>query len=74
MESRIIKVIEDINPDILQYEGDNMLEEGVADSFEIIDIVNGLEEEFNIEIDAALVIASNFANKDSIIEMMKRIL
>ena len=74
MEERIFKVIEEVNPDILNYTGDNMMEEGVSDSFEIIDIVTGLEEEFDIEIDASLVIAKNFANKESIVKMMEGIL
>lgn len=74
MEDRIIKVIEEINPEILSYEGDNMMEDGTVDSFEIIDIVVALEEEFGIEIDAALVVAENFANKDTIIKMMQNII
>ncbi|MCR4990327.1 MAG: acyl carrier protein [Lachnospiraceae bacterium] len=70
MEERILKIIEEINPDVLKYEGNTMMEDGTVDSFEVIDIVAALEEEFGIEIDASLVVAENFANKEAIIKMM----
>ena len=74
MEEKILSIIEDINPEVLTYSGDTMMEDGTIDSFEVIDIVTALEEEFGIEIDASYVVAENFANKDTIIKMMKEIL
>ncbi len=74
MEEKILSIIEEINPEVLSYSGDTMMEDGTIDSFEVIDIVSALEEEFGIEIDASYVVAENFANKDSIIKMMKEIL
>ena len=44
------------------------------DAKENIDIVTALEEEFDMEIDASLVVADNFRNMDSIVEMMEGIL
>ena len=74
MEEKILSIIEEINPEVLTYTGDTMMEDGTIDSFEVIDIVAALEEEFGIEIDASYVVAENFANKDTIIKMMKEIL
>ncbi len=74
MEEKILSIIEEINPEVLTYSGDTMMEDGTIDSFEVIDIVAALEEEFGIEIDASYVVAENFANKDTIIKMMKEIL
>ncbi|MCR4850718.1 MAG: hypothetical protein K5870_05595 [Lachnospiraceae bacterium] len=74
MEEKILGIIEQINPDVLTYTGDTMMEDGTVDSFEVIDIVSALEEEFGIEIDASYVVAENFANKEAIINMMKEIL
>ena len=50
-----------------------MLKEGIIDSYEIIEIVSRLVEEFNIEVDAEYVTAVNFSNKDTIVEMVKKI-
>lgn len=74
MEERIKAILQDVNSDILAYDGNAMLKEGVIDSFDVIDILTHLEEEFDLEIDAQYVVADNFANMDAIIAMMKKIL
>lgn len=74
MREKIIAIIEEVSPEAMNYRGDNMMGEGAIDSFEVIEIVTALEEEFDIEIDASLVIADNFRNIDSIVDMMEGIL
>ena len=54
--------------------GDNLVGEGVIDSFEMVDIVYTLEDELGIEIDAALVVADNFKNMDAIVDMIEGII
>lgn len=73
-EERILKVLEGINEKILTYSGENMMEDGTLDSFELIEIVSQLEEEFDIEIDAEYAVVENFANKETIISLMKKLL
>lgn len=74
MEERIRKVLNEINDEICSYQGEQLLEDKIIDSFDIMEIITGLEAEFGIEIDAANVIAENFVNVQSIINMMKRCL
>lgn len=74
MEEKILSILEDINEDILTYEGNDMFREGVITSVEVIDIVSDIEDEFDIEISAKYVIADNFANKEAIIALVKRIM
>lgn len=74
MEEKIIKLLEQIKPEIIEYTGNSMLEDGVLDSFDIIDIMTELEEMFDVEIDANYAVAENFINKEAIVEMMKQIL
>ena len=74
MREKIIAVVEDTNPEVSKYQGNDMMREGVIDSFEVIDIVTALEDEFDIEIDASLVVADNIRKMDSIVEMMEGIL
>lgn len=74
MEEKILEILAANNEEILDYTGDNMLEDGIVDSFEIIAIVGDLEEEFDIEIDAAYVVEEHFGNKDAIIELMRMLL
>jgi acyl carrier protein len=72
MEERVFKVLKLINEDICSYQGSKMLEDKIIDSFEIMQIISDLEEEFNMEIDAENIIVENFKNAQSVIDMMKR--
>ncbi|HJJ28325.1 MAG TPA: hypothetical protein O0X70_02920 [Methanocorpusculum sp.] len=73
-EERIVKVLANVNEKILTYDGPNMMEDGTLDSFELIEIVSQLEEEFDFEIDAEYAVIENFGNKDTIIALMKKLL
>lgn len=74
MKEKILEILKDVNEDILTYEGEAMMEEGVVDSFEVIEIVGELEDAFEIEIDAKYVVADNFKNAESIILLVERLL
>ena len=74
MEERILTVLASIDQEIVSYDGDNLYDAGIIDSMAVLDIVSALEDEFGIEIDAELVVAENFANKDTIIAFMQELL
>lgn len=71
MEDKILEILEEINEDILTYDGENMYEEGVISSMDVVEIVSELEAEFDIEIDIDDIVAKNFANKETIIELVR---
>ena len=72
MEKRVFDVLNQVNDEIIRYDGKNMMLDGVIDSFEIIEIVATLEEEFDIEIDAKDVVEANFLNKEAIINLVMK--
>ncbi|MDE7277178.1 MAG: acyl carrier protein [Lachnospiraceae bacterium] len=74
MEERILEILEEHCEEALNYDGDSMMEDGVIDSFTVINVVSDLEDEFDIEIDAKYVIAENFRNKEAIIELVRKLL
>ena len=74
MEEKILEILAGIDEGILSFEGDDLLEAGLLDSFQIIELVEMLEDAFDMEIDAEYVVAENFATKEAIIEMMQRLL
>ena len=74
MEEKIIAILNGINEDIESYTGTNMMADEIIDSFELIEIISQLEDTFDIEIDAAEVSVENFANKDSIITLVKQLI
>ncbi len=74
MKEKIEKILAGIDEEILTYSGDHMLTDGVINSFELFELVSDLEDEFDMEIDAAYVIEEHFGNKEKIIELMKMLL
>lgn len=74
MEEKILEILEEHCEEALEYEGDNMMEDGVIDSFTVINVVSDLEEEFDIEIDAKYVVAENFRNKEAIIALVQKLM
>ena len=73
MEERVLKILEEINEDIITYDGENMYDEGVISSIDVIEIISELENEFDIEIDAMYADEECFASKESIIELIKKL-
>lgn len=74
MEEKILEILKEISSEILTYEGTDMIGEGIIDSFQVIDIVEALEEVFGIEIDAEYVVAENFRNRAAVTELMRTLL
>ena len=74
MERRILEILNEVNEEIIAYDGNNMYEEGIVTSVEVLDIVSMLEDEFDFEMAAEDIIAKNFASKESIIELVQRYL
>ncbi len=74
MEEKVLEILQEYCEEALTYDGDNMMEEGIIDSFTVINIVSELEDAFDIEIDAKYVVAENFRNKAAILELVSRLL
>lgn len=74
MEEKVVEILNEVCEEILTYTGTNMMADGIIDSFGLISIIGYLEDEFDIEIDAQDVTVENFANKDSVVAYIKRML
>ena len=73
MEEKVMSILKDANEAIVGYQGGNMMEDGLIDSFGIIQLIENLEDAFDIEVDALDVIIDNFANADAVIRLVKRL-
>lgn len=74
IRERVLEVLEEANDEIIGYDGDNLFDDGILDSFQVMDIVNDLEEEFDIEIDAKYVVEENFVTVDAIVALIDMII
>ena len=73
MEERGLKILRQNNGEILQYQGQNMIEDGIIDSLDMINIVSDLENEFGIVIMPEDVNGKNFATKETVIRLIQQI-
>lgn len=69
MKEQILEILAEVDDRI--EEGVDLIEEGVINSFVIVNIVMELEEAFDIEIDAENVTAENFQSVESILALVE---
>lgn len=74
MEQKILKILEEYCEEAIDYDGNDMMEDGIIDSFMVVTLVEQLEKVFGIIIDAKYVICKNFRNKETIIELIRSVL
>lgn len=73
MEERVIKILKEIGADITDNRDINLLKSGMINSYEIVNLVVELEDEFEIEIDPELVLPENFETLNAICNLIKSI-
>ena len=69
----IIKILEQIKPGVDFNTEENLIEEEILDSFDIVTLVAKLNEEFDIEITPADLVPENFNSAERIYELVKRL-
>lgn len=72
MEAKISELLKEINENILDYQGDNLYKDGLIDSIQVVDLAVELGDAFGIDITPESVVLENFANKEAIVNFVKR--
>lgn len=74
MKDRIREALAAINPEFMNYNGNNLFGDLGIDSHDIFNVVMTLEEAFQIEISPVYMRKENFTSIDKIEEMIEEIL
>lgn len=69
---KIYEMLEELRPEHDFKESQDFIEEGLIDSFDLITLINMLEEEYGITIDGLDVVPENFCNVEAIVELVKK--
>ena len=69
----IVKILEQIKPGVDFNTEENLIEEEILDSFDIVTLVAKLNEEFDVEITPADLIPENFNSAQKIYELVTRL-
>ncbi|MBQ3377138.1 MAG: acyl carrier protein [Synergistaceae bacterium] len=68
----ILKILEEIRPEFDFKASSNFIEDGLLDSFDIVTLVNILEEKYQIKIDGLDIIPENFSSAESIFNLVNK--
>ncbi len=72
MREKIIKILEDIHPEIdFTKESRDLILSGILESFDVVQIISDLEDTFNIKISGLELTSENFSSVDSILKLVE---
>lgn len=72
MMEQLMNILLDINPDLNYEKETSLVDDGVFDSFEIMEIISEIEEKFGIDIDPDDIIAENFNSAENIMKLITK--
>lgn len=72
MKEEIIAILTELRPEFDFIENINYIEEGMLDSFDIVSLVDSLDEKYNISISGLDIIPENFSSVEAIIRTLEK--
>lgn len=72
MKNRILEILREIKPEQDFVGNNNYIEDGVLDSFDIIELITMLEDEFDISIDGMDILPEFFSSVEQIEKLVKK--
>ncbi len=72
MEDIILRILSEIRPEFDFDESGDFIEDGLLDSYDIVSIIDALENEFGIVIDGLDVVPENFNTIENIVLLINK--
>ncbi|MCD7946209.1 MAG: phosphopantetheine-binding protein [Clostridiales bacterium] len=73
MKEQILQILEGIRPDVDFKKENALVEEGVIDSFDIIQIISELNDNFDVNISVDDLLPENFDSADAMAALIARL-
>lgn len=70
---KILEVLSEIRPDVDFEKEEELIDGGILDSFDIIQVVMGLNEAFDVEIDVEDLEPENFNSVGAMLDLIKKL-
>lgn len=70
--SKILEMLEEIRPEHDFNESRDFIEDGLLDSFDLISLIDMLEEEYHIVVDGLDVVPENFCSIEAMEALVKK--
>ena len=73
MREQIIKILTELRPEFdFNQEGIDFIEEGMLDSFDMVNLVSELDATYGMSIDGVDILPENFATVEAIENLLKK--
>ena len=69
----LLNILAEIKDDVVFETEDKLIDDGILDSFDILQIISALNEEYDISIPASEIIPENFNSAESLWDMVQRL-
>ncbi len=73
MEEKIITILSGLRPEFDFNEKVDFIEEGMLDSFDVMSLVNELDNQFNVIISGEEVVPENFSSVEAISKLIRKL-
>ena len=70
---KLLAILKDIDPDIDYENEEHLIDDGLLDSMQVLELVSTLEDEFVIEVTPTELVPANFNSADSMWKMIERL-
>ena len=70
---KLIELLKGVRDDVDFDKCTTLVDEGILDSFDIVEIINVIDEEYGIEIPATQIVPENFNSVEAILNMIQRL-
>ncbi|WP_297429180.1 acyl carrier protein [Clostridium sp.] len=70
---KLIELLKGVRDDVDFDKCTTLVDEGILDSFDIVEIINVIDEEYGIEIPAIEIVPENFNSAEVILKMIQRL-
>ena len=72
MREKIVSILTELRPEFDFNEPLDFIEEGMLDSFDVVNLVTALDSEFGISIDGTDVLPDNFSSVENIEALLRK--
>lgn len=70
---KLIEILEEVNPDVDYQTCTTLIDDGLLDSFAILEIVSEINDEFDVEVSAPDIVPENFNSAAALWKMIERL-
>ena len=73
MKKQLMRILEEIRPDVDFEKEKQLITDGILDSFDIVSLVAALNDEFDVEIEVGDLVPDNFNSIEGMMELIEKL-